>query len=479
MDYTPLVSFQDSPKPLITRKPRTLSSDYQQGGINPPLSQPSSFNRQPDSFIPPFPVNSLAPRPQRAYPPPYNPPTPPPDDNDADTMDWTPSQSPFRPNAPILVQRRSQTSAPPTEPSPFHGCLPPAPISQAHRLRNPPNQPGFHRTPPKEQQNFFNRITGRLSNPEGQRHPPEPPSKYPEMAPPKLFIESDHRTETGLETLFSGVFSLGEEPREVRAAREQQAAQNPGRHPQEATLQASWPRVVSIIFLLLASVAWKFAAIHPKVVFQLRLPALGVATAVAGKNLLEAMGREKAYWNLSDILLFGCELVFAIFMGSVINSSNGGLRNGIQTMGLALLGAMVLQEIWLLVSTTQTSTAPVEPGNLPPAQTPSSRSQIPATHPPPPTILHTNEHQLIPSTPSQAQLQVHAQPEPRTTRSRSKQTVAFASPSSGLEGLSLGSTGGAVEPKPLFAAWSGGDGGGGRGLVPRSARTRAWERGAL
>jgi len=171
---------------------------------------------------------------QIQYSYPTQPPTPP--DTDSEAMDWTPSTSfnpaPLYHPQPVLPQSQ--------QPSPFHGCLPPNTLSPAHRLRNPPStQPVFRAASSKKQSRAEPRHTGNpldlndlntFSNPESRnsaQSSPEDPL-FSEVSPkgarggfrePAFFPAGD-RTDTGLEGLFSGTFSLGEEPfRRVDAKR--------------------------------------------------------------------------------------------------------------------------------------------------------------------------------------------------------------------------------------------------------------------
>lgn len=470
MDYTPQISFQDtSPKRLVAPKSETTSSDYQQACLNPspPQSETESFSSQTTSK---FPVNNLALSSQQSYGSRYNPPTPPPDGDGTDTMDWTPTQSSFQPNTSARAPRRPQTSAPQTGKSPFYGRLPPAPISQAHKMRNPPNKLAFHGTPPKEQQNFFNSVTGRSSTLDSQNNPAKPSSGYTEMAPPKFFPKSDSRTDTGLESLFAGVFTLADEPPEVCAARKEQEAQDPGYHLRGPPPEAPIWRKVSIMLLCLATLAWTSMESSLRIAVPIQVVATGIAAAVAGKNLLQAMNMHKAYWVVSDILLFGCELAASISLTSAIMSPNGGRQEGVQTLGPALLIILGLQEIWLMISAPKTGNASSVWGSVTPTPTQSSSSPLGTTGHPPPASQPNNSQQVLPSTPS---LRSQSQHEARNTRSMSKAAAAVGSPSSALLGLSLGGTSD-LEDGNDYGARNGGR----RGYAPRNTH-RAWERGPL
>lgn len=466
MDYTPQFSFLDTtPKQLVARNPETAPSEYEQSCLSPspPQSDIESFSSRTTSTVPFFPIDPLAPG---LYQSRRNSPTPPPDGNDTELMDWTPTQKSFQPN----LRGPRQRFAPPTIPSPFHRRLPPAPICQAHKLRNRPNPLTFHRTPPIEQQNFFNRVTGRSSTLGEQDNTTTQGSDYPEMAPPKFFPDSSSSSVTGLESLFSGVFSLTDEPPEVRVARQEHEAQAPAYHVREPPPSASIQRIMSIVLLSVASVAWTRVDLSLRIAVPVQVIALTIAAAVAGKNLVEALNMNKVYWVVSDILLFSCELAAAISVTGAVTSATAGRQEGVQTVGPGLLILLAVQEIWLLISAPKTRKSSSLWGRVPPNPTQPLSSQLVTTDPLPPVSQHTVSQQLTLSTPS---LQSQSHSEARTTRSVSNATTAVGSPSSSLSGLSLGGLSG-MDDGYNYGAWSGGR----RGSVQRSTE-RAWERGAL
>lgn len=81
-----------------------------------------------------------------------------------ESMDWSPSYSQHRAFAPTLQPRNGQLfgQAPvDSTTSPFWYKVPPAPITPAHRLRNPPNQPRLRVSSQEVKENFFNNVTRR------------------------------------------------------------------------------------------------------------------------------------------------------------------------------------------------------------------------------------------------------------------------------------------------------------------------------
>ncbi|KUJ12100.1 uncharacterized protein LY89DRAFT_221917 [Mollisia scopiformis] len=81
----------------------------------------------------------------------------------AEEMEWTPSVPQTQARA-FKPTRSAQPKPYPfgetsSQPSPFYGRLPEAPITPAHRLRNPPNQARLRVSSQEVKENFFNNIT--------------------------------------------------------------------------------------------------------------------------------------------------------------------------------------------------------------------------------------------------------------------------------------------------------------------------------
>lgn len=498
MDNTPLVIFQDKVEPLISNKQR--KAQYPSTQVLNKLSHPnaSSLESRSNSFLPSFPLSSLAPTPPRPYNPPYQSPTPPPENVEDDAMDWTPSQkSTFRP-----VQPKTNILKPtPTlvQPSPFHGCLPPAPISQAHQLRNPQNQPTFHKASSNQQQNFFNRMTSRSPKKNdddqsgGEENDPPAPSNFStpgrfDMAQPRFFPQSDHRADTGLESLFTAAFSLKDEPPEVRAARElHNNMLSLQRRPN--TARTAMQRAASITLLGLACLAWSFASTHPEHAQLVRLAALGIATAVAGRGLLEAFQVEKEFWRFSDIIIFVVELSLAIYFGSIVKSSRIDYELTLGMIPMWLLGFMIFQEVVTFAQELKASAAAPEPEPEPSLAETNDLLSVEQETYAEPGFPKTDSARMIsldklglPDAYSKSKVrmsdnEIRIKPwgeliePPRVTRSKSRQAKRESLiPSSSLSGLSLGL---GHEPRsglstPKFETWGGERG---TALVARNTRS--------
>lgn len=241
-DPTPLISLRSNDEPLLSPQQLQQSADSSTSQEHPsPSSTITNIDAQihrnfGNSTSPQhrFDINLLAPKPPRHYQPnPCNSPTPPPEADDADTMDWTPSHTlpsatPYHPPQPAT-----------RPPNPFYGNLPPRPISQAHALRNPILQaPGLLERASAQQQNFFRRQPNPVQAPKqvvrgraglsamqldnGTFSPTTDGGVSEEFSPrkvefrqPSFFPKKDYENDTGLENLFSSVFSLKDQPAAV------------------------------------------------------------------------------------------------------------------------------------------------------------------------------------------------------------------------------------------------------------------------
>ena len=502
MDYSSRVLFQDSQDPLI----------IQSGGQNPAntlqkdqltsQNMKNPLNTHPQSFKASFPISKLAPALQQRYPAPYNPPTPPPEDDEMDTMDWTPTQDSFRPAPSAHILQPIITGG---KPSPFYGRLPPAPISQAHQLRNPPNQPKFRRTSTEQRKGFFKRMTSKAptvadddseyqnsefeGEDDGVASSPASPTFYRSgMAAPKFFPQSDYCTDTGLESVLNTTFSLKDEPDEVRAVREGIQKQDVQASVRSATNRAPWQRVFGLIFLLASWLAWSVSCSHSSMTLYLRLGALGVVTTIAGRGLIDALQMDKEYWRLSDILLFAIELIVAIILGSAVNWPSRAQNSNVDILNYGpmwFLGGMIIQEILIFANELRDASellivSPSE--RIQPhdgtAQHASTTNLSPPAEDTPPI---RKERRRLPLSAIKAPDNGPSNPQLRITRSKSKRESLV--PSSNLSNLSLG-LGKDANPTlnaPKFASWGGGGGGG--EVVARNTRANArvqpWNRGTL
>ena len=192
VDTTPLVSWRNEVGPLISEKQYV-----------PPANPNTQFSSRPSSQDhmsrpPSFPISSLGGnvRPFRDV---WQPPTPPEEDSDA--MEWEPTAGLQVKPRPTPVKIKPQLS-------PFYGTLPAIPNN--HSLQRPGQS---HSAGPRQAMGippgFFDKSPKLDSNQQTY-------CRSPRMAPPKFFPRSDMEADTGLEGMFSSVFSLSSKPSELR-----------------------------------------------------------------------------------------------------------------------------------------------------------------------------------------------------------------------------------------------------------------------
>lgn len=361
-------------------------------------------------------------------------------------MDWTPSQQSLPP-MPLYRQPKSTR----VEPSPFHGRLPQTPKSQAHKLRNP-NQPTFQKASSAQKQNFFKRPQRQSDQDEVSELGSDTESvstringsklSSPQFAPPKFFPVSDFLQDTGLESIFSKAFSIAEEPSELSSTRERRVQSNYSPHPTPIL------QIFCVLFLLFSILAWWYATRTPGLVTFLRFASLGVAATVAGRGLLQCIQRNEDHWSWIGMLFYTSELCFATVLGGVVKMQfTAADANGLRLVGLGLLGFMVVQESWIIVSTMSNGPKlrPSNPLSIPDgSQTPKPQAKPPSSKSSDTADTRLSRTSPTPSTSSSEFSTRHSQQSSvppslsgRTTRSSRSRLVNSPS-SSGFGGLSLG-----------------------------------------
>ena len=192
IDTTPLVNWQATPPPLLSERQYVPPQQPSTQLFSPPSTQldPSSTHS--------FPVSNLASSTRTSYDA-WRPPTPPEDDSNA--MEWEPTST-------LQVKPRTFQPKPAIQQSPFYGTLPALPTN---RLLHPKSQ-----SLPQPRQaigvppGFFDKTPGNAFG------KPSTSTEIHGLAPPRFFPESDREADTGLEGMFSSVFSLNKDPAEVR-----------------------------------------------------------------------------------------------------------------------------------------------------------------------------------------------------------------------------------------------------------------------
>lgn len=327
---------------------------------------------QSSAHKPPLSLNDLAPKTQRSQPALGHPPTPPPEDDEAEAMDWTPSQKALPPAKTYLQAK------PVPVPSPFYGRLPPAPKSQAHKLRNPTISSAY--PVPSERENFFNRQNPIDEQDEYSEIGTEvgslsrrPSVASPAFAPPRFFPQSNE-IDTGLESIFSGAFNIDETPHEVRSARQQNEST-----PKSYLRRNPIPIILRLIFifsLAISAAAWSNAPNSPNSTVRIHLSSLSAAILVAFLGIMLTIQRTDYPWLWIDIIIYSSEIGFAAMIGSAIQTKTIDYDR-LRLPGLILLCGMILQEGLVVASPLFNTRQSSQTGQPAPSQksNPSSESQ--------------------------------------------------------------------------------------------------------
>ena len=326
--------------------------------------QPNPSNSRNDGGIRPFSITDFAPPNEQRHPPTYQPPTPPPDDDNDEAMDWTPSQESktLRPAGPYrtldAVSQQPQSLS-------YRGSSSANALSQAHSLRNPPNEPLFRKGFETRNQDSFRtpkKYTIRDSYVESPFTTPYEPSLVagsPELsptkfAPPRFFPHTD-REDLGLESLMANNFSLAEEPHEIRARQQLGKSENKTQSSLY-DVYSQWHRPAALPLLAASYMVWTSTPIPLLAHFRIDsgLLALCIAALVILKSLLPAV-RKDSDRSLSDIVLLTFELITTVILGMALHqraatSSSEDSIGPLKTPGIVLIAVLIAQEAWMLYS---------------------------------------------------------------------------------------------------------------------------------
>ncbi|KAL9637012.1 MAG: hypothetical protein Q9204_002031 [Flavoplaca sp. TL-2023a] len=342
IDQRPQVSFQEHYEPLMPARAKSQI-------IPPSHARPRDLSPASKSRVQRFPLEKLASQPLLPQQLPYQPPTPPPDEGDQDTgMDWTPQHN-FR---PAKEYNTLQPQAAFHEPSPFHGALPPAPVSWAQRLRNP-TQPAFLKASNEKKEIFFGKQTKRIFSDDASevssQFSPKSQSFMSGMsspvkfAPPRFFAPAD-RMETGLESLFEDTFTLH---KETKSSNDEIPQRRLGT---EMSSLASSPmtRLATTILLSTSCVAWEFAANwFPASVPEVRSICQILAASISGLNAASSAALSPTTRSVSSALFYGLEATAAAALSGLIWQPLGhSAQIDIRALGLWFLIVLTLQEVW-------------------------------------------------------------------------------------------------------------------------------------
>jgi hypothetical protein len=269
-----------------------------------------------------------------------------------DVMEWKPHSSQYRAFQPAQAPRQSQLfSQAPVVPdqSPFwYKGLPPAPISQAHKARNPPNAPRLQPRSQEAKKNFFDRVTGRQPNsPLSEstvgaleiEYSSVTPHHEIEFAQQKFFPPTASDAASGLSEMFEQAFTLksseGEDGEASKGSPESMEA-NRKRH------------IFTALFLLLALLGWNFSLVHQELGMIIPLGLMIACGAIALRTVADCtrnwLKSNPSYLKAICIIHAGAQTVAS---GYAISEIIAGRTycNTCRTQGAFLISVMLVQEV--------------------------------------------------------------------------------------------------------------------------------------
>jgi hypothetical protein len=268
--------------------------------------------------------------------------------NEIEEMEWSPSESHSQHrafNPPRSLQRQTQLfGEAPTgdQPAPFWYKVPPAPITPAQRLRNPPNQPRLRVASQETKETFFNNITHRSSVVDATERSPsllgnETSRQEIEFAQQKFFPPPPP-SEAGnkLADLLTS-FSLGNSEMES---------------PIPAEVSSTTRHTCQSIALFLGLLFWNHAFFNPTEHSRNVMMTVMIACALIGfRTILDNTTFKRAGTKMTvvhgiGVCLGGLEAGTATYGISQILAGNGDCEN-CASLGTILTVAMLVHEIWL------------------------------------------------------------------------------------------------------------------------------------
>lgn len=362
MDYSASVKFQDSPGPLVSQTTQTKAFGLGTGGLGCTAQQPNPSITRKHGGIRPLSIMDFAQPNQQRHQPIYQPLTPPPDNDDNEAMDWTPSQE-NRILRPAASYRTPNAVVQQSKPFPYRGDIP---ANALHSLRNPPNQSMLYKGSETRHQESFKtpkRYTMRDSYDESPFATPYEPSlaaSSPELSPikfaqPRFFPHTD-REDLGLESLMANNFSLAEEPHEIRAQLHGKRVK--GTQSNFDDVYAQWHRPAALLLLGISCIVWTSSPVPSLAALRVNsgLAALCIAALVILKSLVPAVHKDSDR-SLSDIVLLVFELITTMILGVALRqraatSSPEDSIGPLETPGIILIAVLTAQEAWMLYTGT-------------------------------------------------------------------------------------------------------------------------------
>ncbi|KIW31426.1 uncharacterized protein PV07_03076 [Cladophialophora immunda] len=329
----PQINWHDDPAPLLS------SSQF----VPPPPSEQPETQRPPNQ---PFNIENLATPGRPAYQA-WNPPTPPPDN--AEAMDWTPSQPTFQPD---LKQIRYMA----TDPTPFYGTIPA--LNAKGVLKNQ-NQGRTGREAIGLPPGFFEKSQKSL-------FPPRQTETASEAIAQPKFFGHDRQVDTGLENIFDTVFSLQDssldqpESGSTSDAKVSRAAPTKEAGRQQPDERGYLPALrlfscLSILSLVVGLAAWIFEAAIRTKTSQLGYYTVLLSVVIPFGHIIIILCLNGIQGQTSKICLYLFEATMLMEVAMVQGRFGDLFRNLWDKLAIAVVALLLPQEFLALTSYNWTS----------------------------------------------------------------------------------------------------------------------------
>lgn len=269
--------------------------------------------------------------------------------SDPDEMEWMPSQSVHRAfNSGLSTQRDTQhfNQAPSgAEASPFWFKVPPAPITPARKLRNPPNQPLLSAPSEEVKQNFFNKMTSNVHLGPSSHVTQEPGRHDTIFAQPKFFPPDALDDTTGLADAFNRGFSFDEREAAAKelAARERPQSQNSLTLP---GVSINLTCVALGILLWFWNLSFHRATEYSRSMTQASMTGcilIGLRSFL--DCALSAIAKSSCKKSLTGAILAALETAAATYILIELNTVHLEAAGSLRTCGSSLYGIMILRQL--------------------------------------------------------------------------------------------------------------------------------------
>jgi hypothetical protein len=283
------------------------------------------------------------------------------EDHAQNEMEWDSQASKHRAFQPSRTPRQSQLfSQAPAAPEPsafWYKGLPPAPVSQAHKLRNPPNAPRLQLVSKEAKENFSNTLTGRQSfssPPESlpQATTSDDPFVTPrhheiEFAQPKFFPPTSTTGDivTGLSDMFEQAFTLKPSEKEI-----QDATSTSRKNLWKNLWEQKRGHVLPALVLLMALFSWNYSFAYSKLyVLKAPLVVMVVCGVIALRSLTDCFlawsRKSPSLQSSGSALLAAAESVAVSYIIWEIMTGRAHYVT-YQLQGSILVAVMFIQELY-------------------------------------------------------------------------------------------------------------------------------------